>query len=151
MFPSTPNFIFRVMDFNVKVYPCYFDENYMVSCTDKKKVNLRMEAKTLELLTDIQNRRTYLEKYWYNLKYYVHSLHAIYKLLYKMLTVYGNSSMKTRLKCHNLVDGPRTIKQNALLFQELIHFTQNQTQLLGAQICFDFSPKFQDTISRIFF
>ena len=139
------------MDFKAKAHPCYFNTNYVVSCTDKKNINLKMETMILELLKDIENRQIYLPNYWYILKYFVWVLHAVYRLLYKVLVVHDNSSMKTKLKCHNLINGPRTIAENFTLFKELVSFTQIQTQLVGAQLRFVLNVKFQDTISQIFF
>ena len=109
------------MDFNAKVHSCYFDANYLVSCTDKKNVNLRMETMILELLKDIENRQTYLPNYWYILKYFVQAPCAVCRLLYKVVVVYDSSSMKTKLKCHNLIDRPRTIAENFTLFKELYY------------------------------
>ena len=97
------------MDFSAKCYPCYFDAATLVSLKDKQVTNLRMETTILEMLNDIQSRQSYLHKYWYNLKYFVQALHGVYQLLYKILVVYGNSSMRTKLKCHDLIKGPRTI------------------------------------------
>ena len=110
-----------------------------------------METTILEMLNDIQSRQSYLHKYWYNLKYFVQALHRVYQLLYKILVVYGNSSMRTKLKCHNLINGPRTIWQNLLLFKELVSFTQIQTQLIGSLVWFHLKVNFQDTISELFF
>ena len=62
--------------------------------------------------------------------------------------IFGNSSMRTKLSCHNLLNGPRPIRQNVKLFKELIVFTQIQTELVGAIVL---TPNVQDTISRIFF
>ena len=122
-----------------------------MSVKDKRAVNLRMETTILEMLNDIQSRQCYLHKYWYNLKYFVRALHGVYRLLYKILIVHGNSSMRTKLKCHNLIHGPRTIRQNLRLFKELVSFTQIQTQLIASLVCFHLKVNFQDTISRLFF
>ena len=89
--------------------------------------------------------------YWYMLKYFVRSLHVVYRLLYKLLLIYGNSSVRTKLKCHNLIGRPRTIHVNMCLFRELVTFTQIQTQLVASQVRFNLNPVFQDTVSRPFF
>ena len=114
-------------------------------------MNLQMETTILEMLKAIQLRQSYLPHHWYMLKYFIRALHAVYWLLYKILVVYGNSSMKTKLRCHNLIDGPRSINDNICLFKELVTFTQIQTQVTGAQVCFVLKPKFQDIISKLFF
>ena len=139
------------MDVHAKVHPCYYDSKHHVSCVNKKNTNLQMEMTILEMLKDIELRQSYLPHHWYMLKYFVRALHAVYQLLYKILVVYGNSSMKTKLRCHNLIDGPRSINDNICLFKELVMFTQIQTQLIGAQVCFVLKLKFQDTISKLFF
>ena len=139
------------MDFNAKCYPCYFDTSTLVSLNEKKTTNLKMETTILEMLSDIQSRQCYLHKYWYNLKYFVRALHGVYQLLYKILFVYGNSSMRTKLKCHNLINGPRTIQQNLHLFKELVSFTQIQMQIIGSLVCFHLKVNFQDKISKLFF
>ena len=59
-------------------------------------------------------------------------MHGIYKLLYKVVHVFGNSSMASKLKCHNIQDGPRPIQQNLELFKELVVFTQIQIQIIGS-------------------
>ena len=110
-----------------------------------------MEMTILEMLKDIERRHSYLHKYWYTLQYFVHCLHAVYWLLLKVLSVFGNSSMASKLKCHNIQDGPRPIQQNLELFKELVVFTQIQIQMIGSIVWGKLNPDFQDTISQIFF
>ena len=81
------------------------------------------------MLKDVGMRHSYLHRYWYTLKYFVHCLHAVYRLLFKVLTVFGNSSMVSKLKCHNLEDGPRPIDQNLELFKECVVFSQIKLKL----------------------
>ena len=66
-----------------KVYPCYYDPFCNVMLKGKRNVNGRMESKILYLLQDIKQCSKYLHKYWYNLKYFVRSLHAVYRLCVK--------------------------------------------------------------------
>ena len=103
------------------------------------------------MLKDMELRHCYLHKYWYTLRYFVCSVHAVYKLLFKILCVFGNSSMASKLKCYNLQDGPRPIVQNLELFKELVVFTQIQAQMIGLIVRGNLNLDFQDTISRIFF
>ena len=56
-------FIFSSMDFTAKVHFCYFDPTYLVSCKEKKEVNLRMEVTILELLSDVEGKLPYLHKH----------------------------------------------------------------------------------------
>ena len=132
------------------VYLCYYNANYLVSCKDKRKVNLRMECTILEILQDIELCKSYLHNHWYTLRYLVWCLHAVYRLLYKILSVFGFLGMCSKLKCHNLQDGPRPVVQNLSLFTELV-FTQIQIQIIGSIIQMKLSPQFQDTISTLFY
>ena len=117
----------------------------------KKEVNLRMGCTILEMLKDIEIWKKYMHKHWYTLKYFVQCLHAVYRLLYKILSVYGSTGMCSKLKCHNLQEGPRPVAQNLDLFHELVRFMQIQTQIIGSIIWTKLSPGFQDTISRLFY
>ena len=139
------------MDYDAKVHPCYYDANYLVTCKDKRKVNLRMECTILEMLQDIELHKSYLHNHWYMLRYFVQCLHAVYRLLYKILSVFGSLGMCSKLNCHNLQDGPRPVVQNLSLFTELVVFTQIQIQIIGSIIQTKLSPKFQDTISTLFY
>ena len=134
-----------------KFYPCYYDPKYLISCTDKRKVNLRMECTIMEMLKEIEIWKSYLHKHWYTLKYFVHSLHAVYRLLYKIWSVFGTFGMCSKLKCHNLQDGPRPILQNLELFNELVVFTQIKTQIIGSIVQTKLCHNFQDTTSRLFY
>ena len=130
-----------------KVYPCYYDPFCNVMQKEKRNVNGRMESRILYLLQDIQQCSKYLHKYWYNLKYFVRSLHAVYRLLYKVLKVCGTDGMCSRLKCHTLVHGPRSIVENLLLFEELVKFTQIQVAIIECLVQCKSSVQLQDHIS----
>ena len=110
-----------------------------------------METTLLEMLKDVEMRCSYLHRYWYTLKYFVCGLHAVYRLLFKVLTVFGSSSMVSKLKCHNLENGPRPIGWNLEFFKELVVFTQIQIQIIGPIVRGKLNPDIQDTISQIFF
>ena len=143
-------FQYRMMPTTEKVYPCYCDPLCNVTLKEKRNVNGRMESKILYLLQDIQQHSKYLPKYWYNLKYFVRSLHAVYRLLYKVLKCSGTDGMCSRLKCHTLVHGPRSIVENLLLFEELVKFTQIQVAIIGCLVWCKSSMQLQDQISQIF-
>ena len=140
--------VFQI-DYDALLYPCYFNSKYLLSCKEKRKVNIRMKTTILEMLKDIERRHSCLDRYWYTLRYFVHSLHAVYWLLFKVLHVFGNSSMASKLNCHNIQDRPRPIQQNLELFKELVVFTQIQIQMIGSIVWRKLNPDFQDTISRI--
>ena len=85
-----------------KLYPCYYDPYYLVSCTDKRRMNLRLEMTNLDMLKEIKRGKAHLDKHWYTLKHFVHSLHAVYRLLYKILSVFGSTGMCNKLSFHKL-------------------------------------------------
>ena len=114
------------MDYDARVFPCYFDMEYLVSCKDKRRVNLRMETTILEMMKDIENHQKYLHKYWYTLRHFVCSIHAVYRLMYKVLCIFGQKGMVSKLKFHHLLDGPRPIKLNLEIFKEISVFIQIQ-------------------------
>ena len=70
-------------------------------------------------------------------------MQGIYRLLYKVVHVFGNSSMASKLKCHNLQDGPRPININLKIFKELVAFNQIQTQIIGAILRGNLNPELQ--------
>ena len=51
--------------------------------------------------------------------------------------------MRTKLKCHDLINGPQTIGHNLHLFKELVSFTQIQTHLIGSLVHFHLKVKTQ--------
>ena len=123
----------------------------MVSCYDKRRVNLRLECAVLEKLKEIEIWKIYLDKHWYTLKYLVKCLHAVYRLLYKILSVFGSPGMCSKLNCHNLIDGLRPISQNMNLFNQLVVFTQIQMHIIGSTVETKLCPCFQDTLSKLFY
>ena len=154
-FVSTTFLVFQI-DYDAPLYPCFthfthFTQILWSVCKEKRKVNIRMEMTILEMLKDIEKRHSYLYKYWYTLWYFVHCLHTVYWLLFKVLSVFGNSSMASKLKCHNIQDGPRPIQQNLELFKELVVFTHIKIQMIGSIVWGKINLDFQDTLSQIFF
>ena len=117
-----------------KLYPDVFEPNILISLHEKKGTNLRMIDKNVYLLREIKAKKKYLHDYWYSLKYLVHALHTAYRLLYKVLGKYGNSSMCWRNKHHHLMKGPRTIAKNLAIFSDLVAFVDIQICLIGSII-----------------
>ena len=76
----------------------------------------------------------YLKDYWYDLKYLTHSLHAVYRLLYKIILTFGENGMANRCKYHHLVYGPRTIDSNLQIYKSLVKFLDVQLGIMGANI-----------------
>ena len=89
----------------------------------------------------------YLKDYWYDLKYLTHSLHAVYRLLYKIILTFGENGMANRCKYHHLVYGPRTIDCNLQIYKCLVKFLDVQFGIMGAMIRQSSCPKVQDAIS----
>ena len=114
-------------------------------------MNLRVIDKFHYLLGEMESKGKYLENYWYNLKYIVHALHAIYRLLYKILKKYGNEGMCSKNRYHNLIYGPRPIKENKKIFHELCRFISIQKDLIAAQIRYYLNVAMQDTMTRLLF
>ena len=59
--------------------------------------------------------------------------------------------MCSRSKYHNLINGPRTIQQNLVIFNELCRFISIQIALIAAQLKFYLNIKFQDTLTKLLF
>ena len=83
---------------------------------------------------EISKKKGTIHLYWYSLKYFVWCLHGVYRLLYKILWKYGNSSMCWKNKYHNLMNGPRAISENLEIFTDLIRFIIIQVGLIGAMV-----------------
>ena len=125
---------FTVMNCNRKIYADVFESGVLVSIWEKKNLNLTMLDKINYFVTEISKKKSTLHLYWYSLKYFVHSLHGGYRLLYKMLWKYGNSSMCWKNKYHNLMNRPRPIPDNLEIFSDLIKFILIQIGLIGAMV-----------------
>ena len=91
----------------------------LVSIWEKKELNLKMLDKINYFVGEISTKRSTIYMYWYSLKYLVWCLHGVYRLLYKILWKYGNSSMCWRNKYHNLINRPRPILDNLRNFYRL--------------------------------
>ena len=90
------------MEFNRRIHKSIFKGHKCESAIDKKKLNITMIQELRDILKDIIRRKSYLHCYWYNLKYFVWALHAVYRLYYKIIVIYGNSSMAVKIYNHNL-------------------------------------------------
>ena len=93
------------MGFRKKIHPDYYQRGILVSAIDKQYLNLEMIKKLKSLLGDIEDKKKYVQKYWYSLKYFVHSTQAIYRLFFKILEVYGSNGMAGKCTNHNLIYG----------------------------------------------
>ena len=68
-------------------------------------------------------------------------------LLYKTLHVYGESNFCKKFMFHDLIDGPRPIKQNLALFTELIKFVSLQLAYIQAIVLFKLNIPMQNRIT----
>ena len=134
-----------------KIHQDLFEPGVLLSVQDKWYLNLRMLDKVIYLLREIRNKNHFLHLYWYSLKYMMCALHAVYKLLYKILKVYGNTSMCWKNKYHNLVHGPRKISENVTIFSSLLAFIDIQLGLIGSIVWLSCDIKLQDQMSQIFY
>ena len=66
------------MEYRKKIHPSVLHPNSHESAKDKQLLNVRLVEELDQILIDIAKRKNYLHLYWYNLKYYVKSLHAAY-------------------------------------------------------------------------
>ena len=135
------------MEFRKKVPHSVLYRNVCKSAKDKQQLNVKLVYKLESTLKEISKRKHYLHKYWYNLKYYVQSLHAAYRLLYKTLHVYGDSNSCKKFMYHDLINGSRPIQQNLALFTELIKFVSLQLAYIQAIVLFKLNIPMQNRIT----
>ena len=107
------------MEFKVKIHKSALQLNKLESAKDKQLLNESLIQELQNTLKLIAQRNTYLHEYWYILRYFVKSLHGVYRLLYKILLVYGDSNVCKKFILHDLIDGPRPIKQIWNFFHNL--------------------------------
>ena len=84
------------MEFRKKKYHSVLNFHQLESAIDKKILNIRLVDELRAAMCDLSGKEKYLHLYWYNLKYYVHSLHAAYWLLHKIL--YRGGGAKTEMQ-----------------------------------------------------
>ena len=121
--------------------------NQLESVKDKQLLNERLIQELQDTLQLISKRKTYFHEYWYILKYFVKALHGAYRLLYKILLVYGDRNVCTKFKNHDLIDGPRHIKQNLELFSQLVNFISLQLAYIHCIVRFKLHVPMQDKIT----
>ena len=84
----------------------------------------------------VEHKTKHLKDYWYTLKLFTHGMHAMYKLLHKFLVIYGNGATSAKCKYHNLIYGPRSIKENLDILNKLCKFTSFQVAWIGCVVRF---------------
>ena len=130
-----------------KIYWCFFEEGVLVSLHEKAGANLRIFKNTRIYLRELSERSSYLQNFWYSLKYCTGILHGIYRLYYKLLLIYGDSKIKSPY--HNLVHGPHTIQFNARLLPRLISIVLAQICDIYHMVSRKYYLKLQDETSMI--
>ena len=94
------------MEFRSIIHKSVLQVNKLESAKDKQLLNERLIQELQDTLQIISKRKNYLDQYWYNLKYFVKSLHATCRVLYKLLFVYGDRNVYKKFKFHDLIYGP---------------------------------------------
>ena len=122
----------------------------MVSQRNKRDLNVALINELTKMIEDICGKRQYLPKYWYLLKYHVHACHAMYRLLFKIILVYGKY-MSTKTRSHNLVHGSRPVKYNIKNFDELTYFMSIQLGHIYALVVQKLDIQMQDTIMKLLY
>ena len=101
---------------------------------DKRQLNIRLLSEIESKFKQISTKLSYLPKFCYDLKLYVHSVHGIYRLYYKMLLTYGNKTLTTKCDHHYLVHGPRPVMMNVDILKSLLICVDIQTDLLKSLV-----------------
>ena len=138
--------VFKI-EYRKKIHHSVLYRNVLESAKDKQQLNVKLVDEVESTLQEISKRKSYLHKYWYNLKYYVRALHATYRLLYKTVQVYGDSNLCKKFMFHDLIDGLRPIKQNLALFRELIKFVSLQLAYVQTIVLFKLNIPMQCRIT----
>ena len=133
------------MEFRRKIHPSVLHKNQLESTKDKQLLNERLQ----DTLENISKRKTYLHEYWYNLKYFVKSLHGAYRLLYKVLYIYGDSNLCKKFTYHDLIDGPRPIQQNLQIFSDITKFVSLQLAYIQCIVKFRMNVAMQDKMTFV--
>ena len=120
----------------------------MLSVRKRRDLNVCLIKELTTITEHIRTKKNFLPKYWYILKYYIHSCHAIYRLLFKIICVYAKY-MSSKTISHYLVHGPRTIKENIKIFEELTYFISIQLAHIYAIIMHKLDGKMQDQIYKL--
>ena len=135
------------MEFRSKIHQSVLQVSKLESAKDKQLLNQGLIQELQDTLQIISKRKNYLDQYWYNLKYFVKSLHAAYRVLYKLLFVYGDRNVCKKYKFHDLIYGWQPIAQNLELFSELINFLSLQLAYIHCIVKFKLHVPMQDKVT----
>ena len=116
----------------------------------RRMLNRKLKLDLDVILKEISHRSEYIHKYCYNLKFYTHSLHAVYRLLHKLLEIYGNDAVSQKCSYHNLIHGPRTISKNREILKSLLKYVDLQVNWLAALVNLNSNSNVQKKIHFVF-
>lgn len=115
---------------------------------DKMKQNTKTLSITRQHLEDLIEIENKIPKHWYKLKYAVGYMHATYRLLHSVLSIYA-PECNTRNQYHYLIFGPRRIGLNHRILRVLLRSVLHKLRHLGEKIHETLRVKFQDIMTRI--
>ena len=130
-----------------KIFWCYFEQGVLVSLHDKAGANLRIYKKTRVYMKEIADRSIHMPNDWYTMKICTSTMHGIYRIYYKLLTVNGEESITCDY--HKLVHGPRTIEFNTALMPHLIHTILQQIRSIYHMVSTKYVQKLQDQTTMV--
>ena len=122
------------------IHPSVVPFGHIVSIRHKCTLNLQLQEEIYTYLKCF-SAKGYLKDYWYDLKYLTHSLHAVYRLFYKIILTFRENGMANRHKYHHLVYGPRAIDCNLQIHNCLVKFLDVQPGIMGAVVRQSSCPK----------
>ena len=111
----------------VNIYSEYYTtclmDNTLVSLQYKMEANQYLFSGVQVLFREIMDKKTVISLEWYNLKKAVQVLFCSYRVLYKLLLMFG---LKKKTFPHTICFGPKTITTNLSLFDEYTEIMQYQ-------------------------
>ena len=116
----------------------------------RRILNRKLKLEIHVILKEISHRSEYTYKYWYNFKFYTHTLHAVYRLLHKLLETCGNGAVSWKCSYHNLTHGPRSISENQEILKNLLKYVDLQVHWIGALVNLNSSNNVQKKIHFVF-
>ena len=116
----------------------------------RRILNRKLKLELDVILKEISCRSEYIHKYWYNLKFYTHSMHAVYRLLHKLLEICGNDAVSHKCSYHNLIHRPRSISENREILKSLLKYVDLQVNWLGALVNLNSNVNVQKRIHFVF-
>ena len=116
----------------------------------RRILNRKLKLEIDFILKEISHRSEYIHKYWYNLKFYTHTLHAVYRLLHELLETCGNDAVSQKCSYHNLLHGPRSISENQEILKHLLKYVDLQVNCIGTLVNLNSSIIVQKKILFVF-